>query len=263
MMALPIPSKTYWTLNREWYDWKGFYLYTQTLRLTAQYAEAERLERDRFEKGGKKISLLHATRGRPDQALAARDLWLSMASKPEQVEHIFATDGNDPTAGPLAGFSRVVISEEGGGCVAAWNEAARASQGEILIQMSDDWVPPRGWDETVIDRIGDTLNPSVLAISDGHRTDDLLCMAILTRRRLEDQGGFLFHPDFKSVFSDNYFTAMAQKDGVMIAARDVVFYHNHPAFTTAPGDKTYIETNSPARYNEGKEVFDRLMGQTK
>jgi hypothetical protein len=263
MMHLPIPAKTYWSLNREWYDWKGFYLYTQTLRLIDKKGEADRLELNRHIKAGQKISLIHATRGRPQQALACREMWLSRADKPDQVEHIFCFDQDDKTSLPLEGFKNSWKNPEiGAGCVAAWNIGAIYSIGEILVQLSDDWIPPKGWDTAIIERIGDISTPAVLAVADGRRNDDLLCMAIMTRRRYEDQG-FMFHPDFKSVYSDNYFTEMAKKDGVIIDAQDLVFIHNHPAFEGNPLDNTYQESNSPERYAAGKSVFDRLMEEEK
>jgi hypothetical protein len=179
------------------------------------------------------------------------------------LEHIFCFDQDDKTSLPLDGFKNYWQDQEiGAGCVAAWNIGAFYSTGEILVQLSDDWIPPKGWDTAIIERIGDISTPAVLAVADGRRNDDLLCMAIMTRRRYEDQG-FMFHPDFKSVYSDNYFTEMAKKDGVIIDAQDLVFIHNHPAFEGSPLDNTYQESNSPERYAAGKSVFDRLMEEEK
>ena len=42
-----------------------------------------------------RISLLHATRGRPEEPLKCRQLWFDMASKPDRVEHVFAIDDDD------------------------------------------------------------------------------------------------------------------------------------------------------------------------
>ncbi len=257
MIQMPVPPRSYWSLNREWYDWKGFYLYTQTLRLIGKTEDAAKMEWDLFHKSGQNISIVHATRGRPDQALAARELWLSRAETPAQVEHIFCLDGDDATSTLLRGFRHSNTPGIGGGCVAAWNAGAKVATGKILIQMSDDWIPPVGWDKAILDRIGNWAAPSVLAVSDAHRTDRLLCMAILTRARYIDQG-FLLHPEFKSVFSDDYFTEKAYQDNVVIEARDLIFFHNNPFFTSAPADKTFAESNSPERYKEGQEILERL-----
>ena len=68
----------------------------------------------------------------------------------------------------------------------------------------------------------------------------------------------MFHPDFFSVYSDDWFTECAYRDGVVIEARDIVFEHMHPAFRKAPLDTTYERGNSEMAYRIGKETLDRL-----
>lgn len=203
-----------------------------------------------------KISLLHATRGRPEQAVSCRNKWLSLADNPAAVEHIFGIDSDDNASLTSINTARV-ISEAGKGCVAAWNLCAKASTGEILVQLSDDWEPVQGWDTILINEFQHATGEQVLAISDGARTDDLLCMAILNRARYEKQG-FLFHPDFFSVYSDNYFTWCAQRDGVIKDAKHIVFEHKHPVFNKAEWDKTYLDSNSQQNYFKGHAKFLEL-----
>jgi hypothetical protein len=83
-------------------------------------------------------------------------------------------------------------------------------------------------------------------------------MAILTRARYKAQG-YLFHPDFKSMYSDNYFTHCSYQDGCVIEARDIIFEHLHPAFGKAEMDETYATSNARERYTEGLEIFNRLV----
>jgi hypothetical protein len=201
------------------------------------------------------ISLLHATRWRPEQALNQRDLWLQRADAPETVEHLFAFDDDDDESRlHLSSYPSVVVSP-GGSCVAAWNAAAAASHGGLLIQLSDDWLPPPRWDRSVRERLGDPNLPRVLAVSDGHRRDALLCIAILTRRRYLDQG-WMFCPDYSSVWSDNEFTWRAHRDGVIVEARDLIFEHRHPTFhPNVPVDRTYRHQNSAEAHRRGKEIF--------
>jgi predicted O-methyltransferase YrrM len=148
--------------------------------------------------------------------------------------------------------------EPGGGCVAAWNAGAAATGAPIVVQMSDDWLPPHKWDDLICERIGNVEKPSVLAVSDGVRQDNLLCMAICTRQYMA-QDYYLFHPEFTGVYSDNWFTHVAYKRGQVIEARDLVFKHNHPAFGDAKMDKTYAEQNAPKQYEKGLEIYNRLL----
>ena len=206
-----------------------------------------------------KISLLHATRNRPAQANQAKSKWLSLAQSPADIEHIFAVDPDDVTWTDLDQSSQIVTTcRPNMGCVAAWNLAALWSSGEILVQMSDDWTPPLFWDRIILSRM-DTMQSQVLAISDGHRTDHLLCMAIITRQRYREQGYTMFHPRYRGVFSDDHLTAMAYGQGRVVEARDVVFVHDHPLWTGGMLDDTYRRQNAPERYREGQRVFASLV----
>jgi hypothetical protein len=146
----------------------------------------------------------------------------------------------------------------GGGCVAAWNAGAHLARGKLLVQLSDDWIPCQGWDTKLMAAIPNIDAPAVVAVNDGHRRDDLLCMAILTRARWEAQGREMFSPEYLSVFSDNEFSVRAFGDGVVIDAREsITFEHAHPAFGRAESDKTYAESNSAERYRSGLATYNR------
>ena len=230
------------------------------LRANDRHEEANAIEANHFILHGAKISLLHATRGRPAMAYKARATWLDRAHNPDAIEHIFALDEDDETIGPFVTCRHAMNYLRGP--VAAWNEAAWFSKGEILIQLSDDWEPPMHWDKLIIDAIGDTSKPAVLAVSDGHRTDNLLCMAILNRARYKQQG-YLFHPEFFSVFSDNHFTDRAYADDVVIDAKHIVIEHLHPAFGKAEMDETYARSNSTQNYDRGSKTFERIKAGVK
>lgn len=256
MWGLKKPRHWYWNSRRKFHSWLGVQLRGMALRGAGRPEEASALELNHFTENGAKISLLHATRGRPKQAWLARQTWLDKAKNADAIEHIFAIDYDDDKAGPFICCRHV--QNRAAGPVAAWNEAAKASNGQILVQMSDDFDPPMYWDEMILEAIGDTSKSKVLAVSDGNRKDDLLCMAILTRARYNQQG-YLFHPEFFSMYSDNWFSEQAFLDGVVIDARDkITFQHNHPAFGKGEMDETYSRSNSQERYKHGEAVLQRL-----
>ena len=193
-----------------------------------------------------------------DRALKCKKRWMDAAAMPERVEHLFAVDPDDSeSVEGMAGHEVLVVKEDGKGCVGAWNLAAEKSRGEILVQLSDDWVPSKGWDLEFERRLLDVTKPAVLRVSDGHRMDDLLCMAIFTRAWYEKMGWFL-SPDYFGVYSDDEFSYRAYEAGVVIDARDLILEHEHPSFDTAvEEDETYRRQNSSANYQKGREVFLR------
>jgi FkbM family methyltransferase len=200
-----------------------------------------------------KISLLHATRSRPIQALNAKELWLKKAKFPERVEHLFAIDHDDAASIALKQHTHVIQLQDGYS-VGAWNLAASKCTGDILIQLSDDWLPPDGWDELIVMRLN-LDSEEVLWIDDGNRKDDLMCMAILTRKYYLRHG--LFDPIFKNVYSDNDFTLRAKKAGAVVDARDIQVKHEHPLFESGKSmDATYERGNQSAEYDRAKAIFE-------
>jgi glycosyltransferase involved in cell wall biosynthesis len=258
MMTCEWPEKPSWNHRKMFYEFFREDLYLQALRINGRSMESDTRRGNMLATSGKTtISLLHATRGRAMQAIRCRSEWLRLADDPKRVEHIFAVDADDEEAEVFFRFPSIIM-DSNGGPVAAWNVAAKSSTGQILVQLSDDWKPFRGWDTAIVDAIGDASKPAVLAVSDGHRKDDLLCMAILTRERYKQQD-HLFHPEFFSMFSDNWFSRQAFVDGVVIDARDrITFEHVHPAFGKAEIDATYARSNDSYHYKTGEGIFRRL-----
>jgi hypothetical protein len=258
MMSTPEPREHGWNSRQNVYGWLGTDIYQQALRVNGEIEEADRLRFHTLRSAkAPVISLIHATRGRPKEAALARKRWLDLAELPERVEHIFVMDSDDEASFPLRRMHHVTIPP-GGGCVAAWNYGANTAVGNVLVQMSDDWLPPPRWDAFILERLGDLDQPRVLAVSDGHRTDRLLCMAICTSAYY-GQDFYLFHPWFTGVYSDNWFTDVAYDREQVIEARDLVFTHLHPAFDPSIAiDATYAAQNDANRYTEGRAVYDEL-----
>jgi len=258
MRATPLPSFTPWNSREAVYGWVGEDIFAQALRANNRMEEAESVRIESMRKaGGPKISLIHATRGRYEQAAMARKIWLDMADRPDQIEHVFVFDQDDKASAPLSRMHHLCIPT-GGGCVAAWNKGAFKTDAPVIVQLSDDWLPMPQWDKLILERIGDVTKPKVLAVSDGVRTDPLLCMAICTKAYWAIDY-FLFHPEFTGVFSDNWFTELAYKRGMVTEARDLKFSHEHPIKTGKKLDATYTAQNAPEQYAKGQAILTRLQ----
>ena len=267
MLKLREPSEKErpWTHEAKYYGWAGFDLAARSHRMAGNRERADQIQQQFHAYGTPTISLIHATRGRSSKAVACREAWMNTAATPWNVEHIFAVDVDDKESAQMA-KQFVSVTSEKRSCVAAWNLAAKQARGDLIVQLSDDWLPTQNWDARLLEAVkGRDLKREqvVIAVNDGHRKDDLLCMAILSRARLEAQGE-LFFEGYESVFSDNEFSVRAFADGVVVDARDrITFEHAHPAFGAAPMDKTYEHNNSTERYKAGKALFDARNQPTK
>ena len=247
----PKPDVTYWTTKEGIYNWEAPDLYERCARAIGNTELVSFLqEQKRKEFGDVDITLCHAT-ARPDSFHSARWLWLSQAKHPNKIQHILGVDEDHPK---YAGNEKIVTPN--GGCIGGWNACAQQAKGKYIVQLSDDFLPIYGWDEEIRKRMPDTEKPSVLAVSDGHRTDDLLCIAICTKKTLEFLGGNLFHPEYarcSGIFSDNEFTLRTKE--IQIPARELVFHHNNPLWTGSAGDEVFQKHNKQENYILGEQIF--------
>lgn len=250
--TIPKPNLTYWTQKNFIYNWEAPDLYLRCARALKDYDLLKFLEDDREKNfGDYDITLCHAT-ARPKVAKVNRWNFMSQAIQPNKIQHIL---GIDEELEEFEGYDHIVSGKNS--CVGAWNACARNAKGKYIVQMSDDWIPPYGWDDEIRQRLPDPTKEAVLAVSDGFRKDDLLCMAICTKVTLDNRfGGNLFDPAYQAcsgIFSDNEFTHRT-KD-IQVQAKDLVFKHLNPFFTQAPQDAVFIKHNAISNYDLGKKIF--------
>lgn len=176
------------------------------------------------------------------------------------------------------------------------NQAAEASCGRVLIVNADDQFPCEAWDERlvqVLERRGAELagagaDPAkwpdgvfveafrgplswpqdfVIEVQTGTPAEHergILVLPILSRARYE-RLGYVFFPEYESMYADNDFCSQARQDGVIIDARELpVFPHRHPLFDLSvrkPGvpwqetDAAYKAQNSPEASRHGAAIF--------
>jgi glycosyltransferase involved in cell wall biosynthesis len=254
-LGLDRPKAHYWNLVESIYNWQAFDLY-----LTACVC-ADKLDEHAKAKSllpKPKISVLHATKGRNQVAWDRKQQWLGSAKSPLEIEWLFIVDHDDKDNYKPHNALRCNPS----GVIHAWNHGAKNAKGEVLIQMSDDWAPCKYWDALILSAIGATNEEKVLAVSDGHRQDKLLCMAILTQKRLQKQGNMLLHEEYQQsdgIFSDNEFTQRAYDDGVVIEAKNIVLTHENPFHTGKEQDKHFKEHNKLENYQKGKAIYEKRL----
>jgi hypothetical protein len=216
-----------------------------------------------------KISLLHATRGRPEMALAAHDKWVEMASGEVTLEYIFSIDDDDPTNRPGTSAPRpsqlfdnvqaqVRIGLDNRGNVDAYNRAAWVSTGQVLVQVHDDVTPPQDWDLLILDKIQDVTKPALIHVNDGtppgvnaDKKGWLPTIAILTRAFAEKVGG-MWYPGYISLFCDDDLGQKAILDGVFVDAPDIVFKHD---WQGAERDETQMRSYSQYNGEHGERLF--------
>lgn len=235
------------------------------------------------------FSILHPS-ARPEKWQAVYKAWLDACVDASQVEYLLGTDkrwgfdgtilDHDSNGGPR--FR--VIENTGRRCyVEAVNNLAKHAQGQILIVIADDQFPCENWDAKIYDALlpmnfGDVIpiggkHPEytefVVRVSTGTPNEHerrIMVMPILSRARYQKLG-YVFYPEYESMFADNDFCEMAERDGIVIEARHLVFPHKHVGFdwqtqqwikdVRVNVDDAYAQQNRPEAYRIGREVIAR------
>lgn len=229
------------------------------------------------------ISVLHATRGRVELPQKAYHYWMSRARNPQDIEWLFGVDaddsvGNDTVDRIVAndGFhvARKIVNTGPFNNVGANNAAFAQAKGALLVQGSDDFRCPDGWDIIIRERTIHEANrrgiadaaafgfDGVLGVGDPHFSgpysgDGLLACIIGTKHYFDRIGGYFLYPEFDGVFADTEFTQKAAMDDVLFDAYDIHFYHDwHGAPNDPLRDDTYRRHLTTEANHQGGHVFN-------
>lgn len=191
--------------------------------------------------------------------------WLGQRRTTEPVEFVIGIDaGNTPCLDAAKALSeelasvcpvKVVVNEGPANCVSGWNSAAVHATGKVLLVISDDFLPPVGWDVQLL-----RLAPAgwvdgeyVVHTEDGY-VHNIFVLPILTRKRYE-RFGYVYYPKYESMFCDTEFTETAHRDGVVIEAPHILIEHMHPDCQKRQRDSHDLHHASNARWQTGEQLF--------
>ena len=195
--------------------------------------------------------------------------WLTKARRPEDLEIIVAVDGKDeksiavmeklnPDKDKLNPDWRTrwfIQPDPPFNCVRGWNLAASKATGKVLVQLTDDIVPPDAWDIKL-----KALEPSTwmdedwaVHVEDGY-VHDIMVLAIITKVRY-DRFGYFFYPEYPSLFCDTELTTVAYSEGRVIQAKHLLFEHKHPDCNKRERDEVDKVHASPERWTQGETLY--------
>lgn len=210
-----------------------------------------------------RFSLVHPSRGLPEQAREVVKRWLKRAARAERLEHVLAVDRSDPALAEYRAWaverSHLVVNE-GDDVVSATNVAAAACHGDILVYLSDDFDCPPAWDELLeaefIRRNLDPLvAPFLLRVDDGlQRQQARIATLPIMSRALYRHLGYFWHPEYRSMYVDRDLFEVCDRLGVVVAVPELRFQHLHHSIGKATSDSTY--RRSEAHTDHGQRIFE-------
>jgi len=209
-----------------------------------------------------KILLKCPTRSRPAQFIRVLNQYVTLANRPDLLGICISCDQDDLTMTE----TNIQYSIKNITHTVAWSEiyygnsktkieAVNADMSsinwpwEMVIIVSDDMVPQvKGYDDVLrshmIANFADT--DGILWVNDGTQGDNLNTISIMGRK-MYDSFGYLYHPEYKSLFCDTEFTDLCKGP---LASKctylpHVLIKHEHPG-TGFPqrNDALYARNNA-------------------
>lgn len=197
------------------------------------------------------ISLIHPSRGRPAKAAATASQWIAQAGV--QVEHIFSLDFSDRHHRSYQAIDKLIINDNT--CVVeATNHAAKASTGDLILYLSDDFDCFPDWGKKIEEVAAKYQGEYMIKVDDGLQKfhNDVLTIPIMSRP-LYQRLGYFFHPSYKSMWVDVDLYNTCNRIDVIKFHPEITFVHNHYSAGRAKKDET--NDRSDSFWNQGKETL--------
>lgn len=134
---------------------------------------------------------------------------------------------------------------------------------DILVNTSDDMVfTTKGFDDIIRQDFGDNLD-QVLHYNDGNQKDNVCTMSIMGREYY-DRFGYIYHPDYKSLWCDVEATEVAYMLGKYRYMGDdkILFRHMHPAWGLTDWDEQYRKTEDKSMWDHDRRVIDERRSRS-
>ncbi len=202
-----------------------------------------------------KISLVHASYGRPVLAVMTAWNWAEKTSGKHEIEYLLSIDQDDKSDYPDSVnwkqdyIKSKVIKNLTSTSVAAINNAASVSTGDIIVVMSDDFDCPNNWDDLIVHA---TKGKSdwILKTQDG--TQPWIITLPIMDRTYYNRFGYVYRPAFEHMFCDCELTHEADILKRKLTT-DLIFKHNHYSVGGINKDTTSVKADKT--WDQGKKLY--------
>lgn len=218
-----------------------------------------------------KITFIFPSRSRPTKFFNTLDVIRNLC-KSDNYEVICALDEDDVTMNNdgvrknLGAYKNVkYFYGTSTGKINACNREIDkiSSDASIVILQSDDmrWEQ-HGFDDVIRESFTKHFPDcdGVLHTNDGKvgiRTMTLTIMGI----KLLKQLGYLYYPDYISVYADNDLTELTRMMGKYVYVDKVLCRHFHPIYNLTSWDLQYRQTESKENYKHDKKIFEKRKSE--
>lgn len=200
------------------------------------------------------ISIIHPSRGRPEQGLKTFNKWITWIVRYGiEYEYILSLDMDDPYNYQYAlGFTGgvcCIMYKSNRSAIDAINNAAKVAKGDILIQIADDFDCPQDWGKQIIEATKGKTD-WILKTPDGIQPW-IITLPIMDRAYY-NRFGYIYHPGYLHMFCDTELTCVADLTGRKITA-NIPFKHNH--YSVGGAVKDAISERADKTWEQGEKLF--------
>jgi hypothetical protein len=136
------------------------------------------------------------------------------------------------------------------------NDLDKVGEWDILLLASDDMIPSvKGYDEIIINEMKNNYidTDGVLWFNDGYQGNRLNTLCILGKKYYE-RFGYIYHPSYRSVWSDNEFMSVANILNKQIYFDKTIIKHEHPDYGF--GNRDLIHSDNQKNESSDKKMFE-------
>jgi len=214
----------------------------------------------------KKLLIKFPTRNRPEKFKKVLQLYIDMLSGKHNVRFVVTMDEDDSTMNTQEikewlnslpvnikynyGHSKTKIQ--------AVNADLDGEEADVLLLASDDMIPQiKNYDDIIFQGFEQVFPnfDGAIKFNDALRNDDLMTLCVMGWP-LYKQLGYIYHPEYTSLYADTEQTLVLKKMG-KFAISDVCLIQHQ--WTPAPWDDLHARNENSEMYQKDKEVFDRHM----
>lgn len=133
---------------------------------------------------------------------------------------------------------------------------------DVLINLSDDMMfIKKHFDKVVAEAIGEDTDKYLHFRDSNHKVKDALSTLHIVGYDYFIRDGFIYHPDYISVWSDNWNDTVAKSRKKYYFYDEVIFNHIHPAYGKTSMDEQYKKTEDRRVYAKDHKTYRQMKKQ--
>jgi hypothetical protein len=211
-----------------------------------------------------KLLIKFPTRGRRNKFLNVLNKYQTLLSNKIDVKFIITMDeddsemNNDLVRDVLSQFKNLVYFYGNSKTkIEAINvDIEKVEDWDIILLASDDMIPKiKGYDEIIVNKMEEFFpdTDGVLWFNDGNRTD-LNTLSILGKKYYS-RFKYIYNPEYKSTWSDNEFTDVANILGKQKYFDEIIIKHEHP--DSGYGNRDIIHAQNFENEFHDKNIYEK------